>query len=230
MIAEAIEKIIGLKRPEKIEVGGFDFVLPDYNKHTPPRASSLTIHTLAGIGDFIESHKALLNSPVIHVVNSGEVRLFSLLDEKHRDRENYCTAKLARGEFDFGSFLDLEKFMIGIQANFEQDEMTALIQQKIGTIVQDANVAILDDGISQATTIKTGIAGVANVVVPNPVTLRPHRTFSEVEQPASAFVLRIKEGGRIALFEADGGSWGLEAIKNIAEWLEEKNPGIPVIA
>ena len=230
MIAEAIEKIIGLKRPEKITVGKFDYVLPKYTKHIPPRASALTIHTLAGIGDFLESHKELVKSPVIHVVGSGEVKVFSLLDEKHRDRENYCTAKLARGEFPFGSFLDLEKFMIGIQANFEQDEMTTLIQQKIGTIVQDANVAILDDGVSQATTIKKGVAGVENVVVPNPVTLRPHRTFSEVDQPASEFVLRIREGARVALYEADGGSWELEAIKNIAEWLKEKNPGIPVIA
>jgi len=230
MISDAIEKILGLKRPEKIQVGEFDYVLPEYKRHTPPRSSKITIHTLAGIGDFIESHKDLLKSPVIHVVNSGQVKIFSLLDEKHRDREEYCTADLARGEFIFGSFLELEKFMIGIQANFEQDEMTSLIQKKIGTITQDANVAILDDGISQATTAKTGVAGVENIVVPNPVTLRPHRTFSEVEQPASAFVLRIKEGGRVALFEADGGSWELEAIKNIAEWLKEKNPDIPVIA
>lgn len=230
MISAAIEKILGLKRPEKIEVDGFDFVLPDYKLHTPPRASSLTVHTLAGIGDFIESHKDLLKSPVIHVVNSGEVKIFSLLDEKHRDRENYCTAELARGQFNFGSFMDLETFMIGVQANFEHDDNILLVQQKVGTIKQDASVSVLDDGISQATTAKKGIAGVENVVVPNPVTLRPHRTFSEVEQPASDFVLRIREGARVALHEADGGSWELEAIKNIAEWLKEENPGIPVIA
>jgi hypothetical protein len=230
MISEAIEKIIGLKRPEKIEIRDFDYFLPEYKRHIPPRSERITIHTLTGLGDFIKSHADLLKSPIIHVVNSGEVKIFSLIDEKHRDREEYCVAKLARGIFDFGCFHDLEKFMIGIQANFIQDEMISLIQKKIGTITQDANVAILDDGISQATTAKTSIAGVENIVVPNPVTLCPHRTFSEVEQPASDFVLRIREGGKVALFEADGGSWELEAIQNIAEWLKKEIPGIPVIA
>ena len=49
----------------------------------------------------------------------------------------------------------------------------------------------------------------ADVKVPNPVTLRPFRTFIEVEQPESKFIFRMREGGRCAIFEADGahGSW-----------------------
>jgi hypothetical protein len=33
-----------------------------------------------------------------------------------------------------------------------------------------------------------------------------------------------------ALFEADGRMWRLEAIKNIKAWLQEKIPGIKIIA
>lgn len=54
--------------------------------------------------------------------------------------------------------------------------------------------------------------------------LRPYRTFREVEQPASRFVLRLQSGQgdgmpKAALFEADGGAWRLTAIEAIARWL-----------
>ncbi len=53
------------------------------------------------------------------------------------------------------------------------------------------------------------------------MTLRPYRTFAEVEQPASQFVFRINQNAQMALFEADGGKWRLEAINNIANYLKE---------
>jgi len=71
------------------------------------------------------------------------------------------------------------------------------------------------------------------VAVPNPVTLRPYRTFSEVEQPASQFVFRMKTGGSspsCALFNADGGAWALEAIENIKRWLSDRLPEWDILA
>ena len=46
--------------------------------------------------------------------------------------------------------------------------------------------------------------------------LRPYRTFKEIDQPESQFLLRLNENGNIGLFEADGGMWKLEAKKSIA--------------
>ena len=90
-------------------------------------------------------------------------------------------------------------------------------------LVQDENVkSIGDDGISQQVTVKTGVASVAQAVVPNPVSLAPYRTFPEVEQPVSKFIFRMQDGPRAALFEADGGAWRNTAIKNIKEYLEEE--------
>jgi hypothetical protein len=67
------------------------------------------------------------------------------------------------------------------------------------------------------------------------VELRPYRTFREIEQPASKFVLRVKRGGEgqkpgCALFEADGGFWKLEAIENIRKYIASKNLNITIIA
>nr|ABP73607.1 hypothetical protein [Bacillus thuringiensis] len=63
------------------------------------------------------------------------------------------------------------------------------------------------------------LATVDEVAVPNPVSLQPYRTFVEVAQPESDFIFRMKDGPRCSLYEADGGAWKLEAIKNIKEYL-----------
>lgn len=53
-----------------------------------------------------------------------------------------------------------------------------------------------------------------------PAKLRPYRTFLAVEQPASLFILRMREGGQCALFEADGGLWRETARQNIRNYFE----------
>ncbi|MCP8859456.1 hypothetical protein LBW12_05385 [Latilactobacillus curvatus] len=73
--------------------------------------------------------------------------------------------------------------------------------------------------MSQAVTIKTGVASVDQVKVPNPVGLAPYRTFNEVTQPTSNFVFRMREGMKSAIFEADGGAWKLEAMSNVKDFL-----------
>jgi len=50
---------------------------------------------------------------------------------------------------------------------------------------------------------------------------RTGRTFVEVEQPESDFLLRISERGEIGVYPADGGVWKLEATRNIAGYFEE---------
>ena len=49
----------------------------------------------------------------------------------------------------------------------------------------------------QKVAARTGFATTGLAAVPNPVTLKPFRTFVEVPQPASEFVLRLKEGARV---------------------------------
>lgn len=54
------------------------------------------------------------------------------------------------------------------------------------------------------------------------VTLQPYRTFLEVEQPVSDFLLRVDKEGGIALHQADGGAWKLAAKRSIAAYLKEQ--------
>lgn len=49
--------------------------------------------------------------------------------------------------------------------------------------------------------------------------LRPYRTFQEVEQPESTFLIRVDERS-IRFIGADGGMWKLKARQTIKEFLE----------
>lgn len=59
--------------------------------------------------------------------------------------------------------------------------------------------------------------------------------IEKIEQPASQFIFRMREGGNgnitSALIEADGGAWKIKARESIKKYLEEKLDGmqIPVI-
>ena len=90
-----------------------------------------------------------------------------------------------------------------------------------------------DNGITQTVTVRDGVASLAQAKTPNPVTLRPYRTFNEVEQPASQFVFRVNKSANLALFEADGGKWKLDAVKNISDYLKTElanNDKITILA
>lgn len=99
---------------------------------------------------------------------------------------------------------------------------------KAGTVAEYG-----DTGVGQKAAIKKGVASLQEVEVPSPCRLMPYRTFTEVKQPMSSFIFRVKDNDRLgvscALFEADGGAWKNEAKKNIKEYLEKELDGVPDI-
>ncbi len=94
-----------------------------------------------------------------------------------------------------------------------------MLLQVTGCIKEEAIKQVGDDGVSQSATIKTGVASVEPIIVPNPVMLAAYRTFQEIEQPVTKFIFRMKDGPSAALFEADGGMWKNLAIERIREYL-----------
>lgn len=244
MIREAINRIIELSAPTQIEYDGRLFVdkemsaLPDMKDNL---ASCLYVNTLTAIKDYItekidnEAHCQMNGQQgkyrfIIHLENYNKVILMKELN-RQRQREKLLEASLnnySKG-FVFGQFYDSENFIINLQTNFIQDENTAKLLKLVGNISNGSEIRHTDDGITQQVTAKTGVALVSNVSVPNPVVLRPYRTFVEVEQPASNFVVRVKDLGNgkvgVALFEADGAAWKMEAIQSIKTWFIKNIPG-----
>jgi hypothetical protein len=104
----------------------------------------------------------------------------------------------------------------------------------VGSIQTESVQTSTDDGVSQTVTARSGIAKLVSMEVPNPVVLRPFRTFPEIEQPASNFVLRMERRDgklpRVALFETSDNQWKVEAVKKIGTYLRDQNLGIPIFA
>jgi hypothetical protein len=135
--------------------------------------------------------------------------------------------------FHFGQWLDPESFNIGLQSLFVETDERARVLEIVGNISTDGVSTIDDDGVSQAIVARAGVRLGKLVGVPNPVRLAPFRTFRDIDQPESLFVLRVRgesgEQPRIALFEADGGCWRLQAIESIAAFLRQRLPAAVVV-
>ena len=87
---------------------------------------------------------------------------------------------------------------------------------------KDSGVTTRDNGVSQEVEARQGVSLKAMVTVKPRVALRPFRTFLEVEQPVSEFLLRLDDDGNVGLFEADGGMWQQTAKASIAAYFEDK--------
>lgn len=237
MIKEALQYINGLTEAKILEIHDqqySDKELYRIDKHIP-KANALEMHTLTSLVDYIKSNTDMMPyKMLIQVVSPTEVRLFSMLDENRR-RENLVNVEAQIPSFSFGSFIDHEQFCINVQAKFISDPNTDkdLILKFAGTVEAGSVAEYGDNGVTQKATIKTGIASKTDALVPNPVTLRPYRTFIEVEQPVSDFIFRMKQdkydGINCAVFEADGGAWKNVAMKNIKDYLEFELAGYEYI-
>lgn len=165
-------------------------------------------------------------SMIIHVESPTSVKVYSQLNGD-RKRENVISAEAILPEFPFGRFLDRTDFNIQMQTKFVQEGTDYVsVLAYVGTAEHGTIAQYSDDGVSQKAVVKTGLTQKEECLIPNPVTLRPFRTFIEVEQPESLFVFRMADargdGVQAALFEADGKGWRNEAMKNVQNYLEEK--------
>jgi len=158
---------------------------------------------------------------IVAVEKNDEVCVWSENDELEH-RTLLVDVKARVSELSFGRFLSPEQFNIMLQSNFIDDNDRGTLLEFASALKIENGAEIEDNGVSQVATVKTGVASLAKGKAPNPVTLRPYRTFGEVEQPASLFVFRIDKQANMALFEADGKRWVADAVGNVAAYLKEK--------
>ncbi|MCQ9212271.1 MULTISPECIES: hypothetical protein [unclassified Streptococcus] len=189
-------------------------------KRYPPR---LYLNTLDSLVDYLKTdldklgHKRLL----VVVESPKEVTVYEELDENEH-RAHLVSVESMTPTICFGQYEEASDFNILLQSRFVDAEDRATVLEFASALKIENGTEIVDNGVSQTATIKTGVASLGQAKAPNPVTLRPYRTFAEVEQPASQFIYRINKAGYMALFAADGGKWKLDAINNIADYLKSK--------
>ena len=223
---EFIEKIEDMTGPKVIDTGQGTFSDKHLYRIENELADTIVLSSLSGLAEMIKQEMNEYNLPLFVRATSAErVHVFGAIrDDMQRERPFTAEAKFIG--FDFNEYISIENMIICLKSRFAPTEDRDYLVQLLGNITDQQSVQTKDDGITQSATVKSGIQLVGEQRIKPIVTLKPYRTFLEVEQPASDFLIRLKDG-RAALFEADGGAWEREAVKNVADKLRELLEDVP---
>lgn len=231
-----IEKIVELSGIQTIEQDGTGRLLTNKTVYPVKEAevAPLSFHTLDGLVALYRDLSAdRQKASFFHVREYDEVDLLSDIFGPEKQRDTYACARPYEVHHYFNSAQPLEHFIIYLQAAFVQDESTAKLLKIVGNLRSEVSATYADDGITQQVSAKTGITRIENVDLPNPVVLRPYRTFPALRQPESRFVFRLKQDGdkvMVSLHEGDGGAWRDQAIREIVDYLRAILPDARIIA
>lgn len=218
-----VEKIEEMSAPHIETINGYEYTDKELLLVKEPTVKTIEFNTLRGMTEVLKNEINNFSSTIIVNVrghNKVEIHSGIACSDRSREQPYVCNAELISINFD--RWLDYETMMIMLKSRFvETTELLAVIQL-LGTITDEKSAQAMDDGFTQTVVVKKGIALKDNRIVKPIVKLKPYRTFNEVEQPESEFLLRLSDGGNVALFEADGGAWKLEARHNIAEYIKKQ--------
>jgi hypothetical protein len=195
-----------------------------------PPANTLFCHSLTAVVDWVLSGEAQREAGdgglLISIEDQQKVSVWGELREADRGRDLFVSCTPVLPHCPVGQWMDQERFSVWLATSFVATDARARLLQVVGNIVSEESLQQEDDGVSQRVVARQGITRRTEVVLPPVVALQPYRTFHEVEQPESAFLLRMRRNeaskqAEVALFEADGGAWKLMAGTRISLWLSE---------
>lgn len=223
MLKEFVEKIVSLAAPTTFEVDGKTYASKPLNliKEDPPAPGRLSVNGLDSVCKLIRNEAVKIGRQIfIQAEDYRTVNVFTTYGEKFDRYELYCCyADTPR--ISTGSYKDYESAVVELRSLYIPNSGTEYLLKLLSSISSESKVTTTDNGVTQKVEAKSGIALKEVVAVEPRVSLKPFRTFLEVPQPESEFLLRISQSGTIGLFEADGGVWKLEATRNIAAYFEE---------
>jgi hypothetical protein len=246
VIKEAIDRILSLSEPHTKDMGGITYTDKTMSPIVPPKAMGVTVNTLQGLADLYarDIDGVTTGEALVHIVGPQTVALIAKKSDEYGRRQIWATAQYPSDiqRFQFGSWMNTENFIIGLQSCFQRTYIEKPDGKVIGdweyvlkvasNVSAESKVTNSDDGISQNVEMAKGIVLKEQATLKSRVMLAPFRTFSEVDQPLSTFVFRVRESNgsiHLALFEADGGRWRLDAVAGIAKWLKGKFGTAPII-
>ena len=181
MTRDALQYVVGLKTAEVLDINGGKYVDKDVHRVDKElRASAIQMNTLTSLVDYLKAGvDSMADKMLVQVVSPMKVRVLSMLDAD-RKREELVDVEAMIPDFEYGRYMGNERFIIALQSKFIANDDRALLLQFAGTVKDESIAQYGDDGVTQKATIKTGITSVGDAVVPNPVKLRPFRTFIDL--------------------------------------------------
>lgn len=219
MLAKMIDKIVSLKETKIFEIGGQTYT--DGHLTMVPihvdRPECITVSGLDGICQLIRTELAKVGTTVL-----VQAKSYKTVEVMTTYLDDFSRNILYRAEADVPGlrtgFRDRETALIELRSLFIPGEGTAYLLDLLSRMTDENSISTQDNGVTQTVEARQGIALKERVEIRPRVVLQPFRTFLEVDQPESEFLLRVDAEKGIGLFEADGGVWKLEAKKNIAAY------------
>ena len=222
MLKDFVNRIVALAAPTTVEVDGSVYSNQEliHIQDKKPMPSCIDLTGLDSICKMVRNEAEHVGLQIfIQVKDYSSVSVFTSLDEDEDRLYLYkCVADTPAVTTD--RFMAYEKAVIELRSLYIPNEGTKYLLQLLSSISNESKVTSTDNGVTQQVEARSGIALNSMVKIEPRVTLQPFRTFIEVEQPASEFLLRINERGEIGFFPADGGVWKLEATRNVAAYFE----------
>lgn len=233
MLKEFIEHIQQTTQPIVKEIGDNTFVISangeaDQIEPLIYHPDQLRLNSLDALVKLVGSEAARAETPLyITVPDHLTVRCFGSPRPKERFfRQTYYEVKATDVPgWDAKVQLPFEEMQIALRTRFQETPDTLYAQKLLSDISTGAKITYNDNGVATTVVTKKGIDLQANETIRPIVTLRPYRTFQEVQQPESIFLIRINERG-ISFTEADGGMWKLKARETVKAFLEDKLSGL----
>jgi hypothetical protein len=193
-----------------------------------PRPTTLTVNTLSAIKDYLltAGHDGHDKDDITIAVRSpSHVVVYGKAKGPELKRTFYIEAKDERREaYPFGKWIEPEEFIIRMYSTFQPTKNRDDILQIVSGLKNEASIKTTDSGSTMKKESVNGVISESEIRCSIPF-LKPWRTFNEIDQPESAFLFRYRaddDGVEIALFEADGQAWQIEAMENIAKFFREK--------
>lgn len=231
-ITEALQQPWG--RDEVIIVPpGWKELRPDFDV-----PETLHVSTLLGVRNYVKTNIDMhaFNELMVLVESPTSVMLCGKVHPSTEGFRRFTWMGAEAEETEgFGEYQPADRFTVWLMTQFvptpERDELLALV----ASIRENSVRETVDDGVAQEVKTGRGIKLVGMQKVPSPVLLKPYRTFPEIEQPSSPFVLRLRtstsgnDRPELALIEADGGAWKVDAINRIGEYFTTHLPEVGVV-
>lgn len=224
MLKEMIEKLCELATPKTFEIDGSVYASKDLvhiqDKKTMPH--NISVSGLDSICKLIRNEYDHVGLQIfVSVKDHRTVNVFTSLDGDE-DRLQLYTCTADTPNVTFGRYMSYENAVIELRSLYIPNDGTSYLLNLLSSISNESKVTSTDNGVTQKVEAKAGIALNSMVKIEPRVTLQPFRTFIEVPQPESEFLLRVSGNGEIGLFPADGGVWKLEAARVIAAYFEKE--------
>lgn len=229
MLKEFIEHIQRTTQPQTVEKDGATFVVyageaPHQLRPAIDCPDTLPLNSLDALVKLVQTEAVNVERPLyITVPDHLTVRCFGSPHVSGRYiRQTYYTAN-ATDVPGWGEKVQLgfEEAQIALRTRFQETPDTLYAMKLLSDISCGAKVIYNDNGIATTVTTQKGVALQTNEQIKPLIKLKPYRTFQEVEQPESIFLIRLTDRG-IVFTEADGGMWKLKARETVALFLADR--------